>query len=216
MKAERVLEVIHETRIVAILRLPDLSDAVPLCQALLDGGIKALEFPLTNSEALSAVKRVRAEIPEFSMGRAVIGTGTVLSVEAAQASIAHGAQFIVTPVLNTAVISLCRSESVPVFPGSYTPTEIFTAWEAGAAAVKVFPARSLGPAYIKDVREPLPQLRLMPTGGVSLENIEEYLRHGAFAVGVGGNLMDKQLIAARNWVDLREKARQYAEAARRA
>ncbi|MFN8390157.1 MAG: bifunctional 4-hydroxy-2-oxoglutarate aldolase/2-dehydro-3-deoxy-phosphogluconate aldolase [Bdellovibrionota bacterium] len=216
MKAERVLEVIHDTGIVAILRLPDLTDVVDLCRTLLESGIKALEIPLTNPDALSALRKVRAEISEFSIGRAVIGTGTVLTPEFARQSIEHGAQFVVTPITNLAVIDTCRKESVPNFPGAFTPTEIYTAWEAGASAVKVFPARSLGPNFIKDVREPLPNLRLMPTGGVNVDNIGQYLSSGAYAVGVGGNLMNKEYVAQKNWTAIHEQASAYVRAVKEA
>ncbi len=196
----------------AIVRLADLSQAVALTRALLDGGITALEFTLTNPAALQAISQVKAALSEFAQGRAVIGAGTVLNPEAVVASIEAGAQFIVSPSTNFASIAECKKRGVAVMPGAMTPTEIVAAWEAGASAVKVFPARAFGPAYIKDLREPLPHLKLMPTGGVNLENAGEYIKNGALAVGVGGNLVDKDWVAAHNWPAITAKAAAYVEA----
>jgi 2-dehydro-3-deoxyphosphogluconate aldolase / (4S)-4-hydroxy-2-oxoglutarate aldolase len=156
---------------------------------------------------------VKAALPEFDRGEAVIGIGTVLKADQARASIESGAQFIVSPTTNLATIDVCQRSQIAVMPGALTPTEILTAWEAGASAVKVFPARSVGPSYLKDVREPLPFLRLIPTGGIDQHNVKEYLKNGAFAVGVGGNMVDKQLIAARAWAALTDRARELIQAA---
>jgi len=208
-----VLEIIRVHRIIAIVRLNDLSTAIDLSRALLAGGIRALEFTLSNPAAIKAMVEVKAALPEFDRGEAVIGLGTVLSADQARAAIEAGAQFIVSPATNFATIEACRQMKVAVMPGALTPTEILAAWEAGASAVKVFPARSVGPSYLKDVREPLPFLRLIPTGGVDRSNLKEYLENGAFAVGVGGNLVDKQLIAARDWAALTARAQDFTRAA---
>jgi 2-dehydro-3-deoxyphosphogluconate aldolase / (4S)-4-hydroxy-2-oxoglutarate aldolase len=213
MSIDEVLEVIHANRIIAIVRLNDLSAALDLTHALLDGGIRALEFTLSNPEAISAMAEVKAAVPEFDRGAAVIGVGSVLNAAQARASIEAGAQFIVAPTTNLATIEVCQQMKVAVMPGAFTPTEILAAWEAGASAVKVFPARSVGPSYVKDVREPLPFLRLIPTGGIDRSNLKDYLKNGAFAVGVGGNLVDKQLAAARDWVALTDRARELIQAA---
>ena len=158
------------------------------------------------------LQAVKAAIPEFGRGEAVIGAGTVVTPDQVRASVAAGAQFIVAPTSNFAAIATSRELGVPIMPGAYTPTEILAAWEAGAAAVKVFPARALGPNFIKDVREPLPFLKLMPTGGIGIDNIAAYLQAGAFGVGVGGNLVDKQLVAARDWAGLYAKAQAFIKA----
>ncbi len=210
--SESTLHTIHRGKVVAIVRLPDLADAIELSRALISGGITALEFTLTNSEALNALQAVKAAIPEFGRGEAVIGAGTVVTPDQVRASVAAGAQFIVAPTSNFAAIATSRELGVPIMPGAYTPTEILAAWEAGAAAVKVFPARALGPNFIKDVREPLPFLKLMPTGGIGIDNIAAYLQAGAFGVGVGGNLVDKQLVAARDWAGLYAKAQAFIKA----
>lgn len=211
-RTEQVLKIIYTGGLVAIVRLADLSRAVPLTEALLAGGVTALEFTLTNPAALEAIRAVKAAVPDFSAGRAVIGAGTVLDVAAARASIEAGAQFIVAPNTDLETIKLCQQWHVPCMPGALTPTEIVTAWKAGASVVKLFPARVFGPAYLKDVRAPLPQIKLMPTGGVDLDNIGAYLKNGAFAVGLGSNLVDERLIAAEDWAGLTAKAQMYVEA----
>lgn len=213
MQKNQVLAFISKIRVVAVIRLPDLTIAEPLTRALLDGGIKGLEFTLTNRDSIEVIRRLKNEIADFANGEAVIGAGTVTNVEDAQACIDAGAQFIVSPTTKLPVIQLCNSADVPIMPGAYTPTEIETAWDSGADVVKVFPATTLGPGYIKAVLAPLPHLRLMPTGGIDLDNMADYLKAGVVAVGVGGNLLDKTAIAAGNWDAISATARAYARAA---
>ncbi|UCH26450.1 MAG: bifunctional 4-hydroxy-2-oxoglutarate aldolase/2-dehydro-3-deoxy-phosphogluconate aldolase [Trueperaceae bacterium] len=210
-----VLERIAETRLVAILRLPDLSRALRLSVALLEGGANVQEFTLTNPEALEAIEEVRAKLPAFNEGQAAIGAGSVRNLAEAEAAITAGAQFIVTPITQLEVIAACKEAGVAIIPGAFTPTEIATAWEAGADFVKVFPARVLGPGYIKDILAPMPYLKLMPTGGVDLENLGTYLDHGAVAVGVGGNLLDKEAIRRGDWEKIAATATSYTTKARR-
>lgn len=214
--SERVLNIISANPLVVIVRLADLSAAVPLTQALLAGGVTVLEFTLTNPAALAAISEVKAALPAFAEGRAVIGAGTVLDPAAARASIEAGAQFIVSPHTHLETIATCCQLGVPCMPGALTPTEIVTAWHAGASAVKVFPARAFGPAYIKDMLAPLPQIKLMPTGGVDLTNIGQFFKNGAFAVGLGSNLVDERLVAAGDWAALAAKASSYVQAVRAA
>lgn len=209
---ERILNIISASGLVAIVRLADLSAAVPLARALLAGGVTALEFTLTNPAALAAVTEVKAALSDFVEGRAVVGAGTVLDAAAARASVEAGAQFIVSPNTNLDTIALCRHLGVACMPGALTPTEIVTAWQAGASVVKVFPARTFGPVYLKDILAPLPQLKLMPTGGVDLDTIGPYFKNGAFAVGLGSNLVDGRLIAAGDWAALTAKANAYVQA----
>jgi 2-dehydro-3-deoxyphosphogluconate aldolase/(4S)-4-hydroxy-2-oxoglutarate aldolase len=213
---EQTLETIGRAGIVAIIRLDDLSAAAQLARALLAGGITALEFTLTNPDAIRVVRELRAQLPDFDQGRAVIGVGTVMSPEAALEAIEAGAQFIVSPSTDLRTITRCHELGVACMPGAMTPTEIVAAWEAGASAVKVFPARALGPGYLKDIREPLPHIRLMPTGGIGPDNIADYLQAGAFAVGMGGNLLDKQLIRAGDWQALTDGAARVVERVRQA
>ncbi len=211
MTSDEVLDLLGQHKIIAIVRVDDLSGAIDLTRALLDGGIRAIEFTLTNPHAIQALREVKAALPEFDRGEATIGLGSVLKANQAREAIEAGAQFIVSPTTNQPTIEVCNSLNVAVIPGAFTPTEILAAWEAGASAVKVFPARSVGPGYLKDVREPLPFLRLIPTGGIDRDNLGEYLKY-AFAVGVGGNLADKRLIAAHDWSAVADRARDFVQA----
>ena len=144
----------------------------------------------------------------------LLGAGTVLDPETARAAILAGAEYIVTPTLNPDVITLCRRYDKVIIPGALTPTEILTAWECGADIVKVFPATAVGPRYFKDVKAPLPQIDLIPTGGVDLDNAADFIRAGACAVAVGGNLVDKAAVAAGEWQVLTDTARKYVETVR--
>jgi 2-dehydro-3-deoxyphosphogluconate aldolase/(4S)-4-hydroxy-2-oxoglutarate aldolase len=146
----------------------------------------------------------------------VLGAGTVLDPETARLAVTAGAQFIVAPSLNLDLIRFAKRYSIVVVPGALTPTEILTAWEAGADMVKVFPVRALGPSYIKDVLAPLPQVRLVPVGGVTVEDAADYIRAGAVAVGLGGELLSKQLIDERRYDELQERARRVVAAIREA
>jgi len=183
-----------------------------MVQALADGGIRSVEFTYTNPAAGEAVAAVKA-----AMGDAVqVGAGTVLDAETARTAILQGADFIVTPVLSIPTIELCRRYSVPTVIGSFTPTEILTAWQAGASYVKVFPASAVGPGYLKDVRGPLPQVRLIPTGGVTLQNAGDFIRAGASAIAVGSNLVDAKTVRAGEWQTLTDRASAFVEAVRAA
>jgi len=213
--ADKVQSLVARSRLVAIIRLDDLGDAVRISRALLDAGVQVQEFTLSNPAALEAIAAVCASIAEFNTDDAAIGLGSVRSVEEVDRAIEAGAQFVVTPVTLPSVIERCRAAKVPIMPGAYTPTEIAAAWEAGASFVKVFPARNLGPSYVKDVLAPMPFLRLMPTGGIDLNNMQAYFDAGAVAVGVGGNIIDAKAIAARDWRQVTAVAEQYAERAKR-
>ena len=193
--------------VVAIVRLDDLSSAVPLTEALVAGGVRTIEFTYTNPLAGQVIEQVRTEFGD----RAMIGAGTVLDPETARAAILSGAQFIVTPTLKTATIELCRRYSIPTVIGAFTPTEILTAWEAGATIVKVFPASVGGPGYLKDVRGPLPQVKLIPTGGVSKETAAAFIKAGAVAIAAGGNLVDAKSVAAGDWETITSRAKELTE-----
>ncbi|RMF44846.1 MAG: bifunctional 4-hydroxy-2-oxoglutarate aldolase/2-dehydro-3-deoxy-phosphogluconate aldolase [Planctomycetota bacterium] len=200
------LQCILTHRVVAIVRLDDLTQSSRLVRALLDGGLRAIEFTLTNRDALAVTSRLRQEFAEFSDGTACLGIGSVKSVADASAAIQAGAQFLVTPIVSTAVIEASLQRATPVVSGAMTPTEIHQAWTSGASIVKVFPARGLGPGYIRDVLAPMPEVRLMPTGGVDTSNLAAYLRAGAVAVGVGGKLVDAVAVRAGRWSDIRYAA----------
>ncbi len=196
MSAQAVLDVVGAGRVIAIIRLPDLSNAVELTRALLDGGIRAVEFTLSNPAAPSAIQAVKEALPEFGSGHAVIGAGTVLSPGQAEMVVASGAQFIVAPNTNFEVMRTAKTLGAALIPGALTPTEIQAAWEAGADAVKVFPIRTFGPQYIRDLLNPLPHLRLIPTSGPNLDNVAEFIRAGVFAVGITADL-----VSAHNYRD---------------
>jgi 2-dehydro-3-deoxyphosphogluconate aldolase / (4S)-4-hydroxy-2-oxoglutarate aldolase len=194
---------VESSGVVAIVRLDDLSRAVPLTEALLRGGVTSVEFTFTNPLAARVIESVRDAVGEAI----AVGAGTVLDSETARIAILAGAQFVVTPTLKTSVIELCRRYAVPTVIGAFTPTEMLTAWEAGATYVKVFPASVGGPGYLKDVRGPLPQLKLIPTGGVSVDNAGDFIRAGAVAIAVGSNLVDAKSVANEDWSVLEERAR---------
>jgi 2-dehydro-3-deoxyphosphogluconate aldolase / (4S)-4-hydroxy-2-oxoglutarate aldolase len=204
----RVLEDIQATKIVAIVRMEHYAQAREIARALLAGGISLIEFTLTGKGALQAIAAAR----EACGGAAVIGVGTVLDPRMATEAVVAGAQFVVTPVTRVEIIEACRTADVPIFCGAFTPTEALTAHEAGAEFIKIFPARLGGPQYIRDILAPLPQLRLVPTGGISLENARAYTEAGAVAVGIGGNLVSAQAVASGDWAQITAKARSYVEA----
>ncbi|MDE2819245.1 MAG: bifunctional 4-hydroxy-2-oxoglutarate aldolase/2-dehydro-3-deoxy-phosphogluconate aldolase [Chloroflexota bacterium] len=201
-----VLDNMEKHRIVAIVRLDDLSTARHITEALVEGGIRAIEFTLTNPDAVPTIAAMRKSVDE----RVAIGAGSVTTPEQVRAVADAGAQFVVSPVSKRDVIAACAERDLPAMPGAFTPTEIQQAWEWGASVVKVFPANHLGMRYIKDVKAPLPHLRLMPTGGVTVDNIREFLDLGAFAVGVGSSLINNDAVADRDWKRLRENAGRYA------
>ena len=190
---------------VAVIRLSDFREAIPLCRSLLAGGIITLEFAMSNPDAVATISRVRQALPE----QAVIGAGTVLSAEDASAAIRAGAQFLVTPALIPEVIASGKQRGVDVICGAFTPTEILNAWRAGASLVKVFPAGRLGPDYIRDILGPFPAIPLVPTGGIHLENCAAFLKAGAYTVGVGSSLVNDRLVEAKDWTSLTERAREY-------
>lgn len=201
------LEIIAKHKLVAIVRLNDLSIADELLDALVAGGIRAIEFTLTNPQATETIAAMRSRIDEGI----VIGAGSVINAEQVRAVADAGAQFVVSPITKREVMDACAEANLPTMPGAFSPSEIQQAWEWGAAVVKVFPANNLERRFIKDVLAPLPHLRLMPTGGVSLDNLREYLDMGAFALGVGSSLINNQAVANRDWDALRDNARRYVE-----
>ena len=209
---KRVAERIEQSGVVAIVRLDDYSAAEDMVAALAEGGIDAVEFTFTNPAAGRAIEAAKAAHGD----RVLLGAGTVLDPETARSALLSGADFIVTPTLNLATIRLCRRYAVPSVIGAFTPTEILTAWEAGATFVKVFPASAVGPGYLKDVRGPLPQVKLVPTGGVSLDNVDAFINAGAAAVAVGSNLVDAATVKVGDWRMLTERATDYIAAVQRA
>jgi 2-dehydro-3-deoxyphosphogluconate aldolase/(4S)-4-hydroxy-2-oxoglutarate aldolase len=205
MTKEDQLRRVLDSGIVAVVRSHDSDHLIEVCRALADGGVTVVEITMTVPDALHVVGRVRAALGD----RILLGAGTILDPETARAALLAGAEYVVAPNLNLEVIRVCRRYSKLVMPGAFTPTEILTAWEAGADVVKVFPADVLGPAFFKAVRAPLPQVRLMPTGGVDLKTAAEFLRAGACCLGIGSQLVEPKAVAEHNFDRIRDLARQY-------
>ena len=206
------LSPIEADGVIAVVRLDDLSRAVPLTEALVAGGVRAVEFTFTNPAAAAAIAAARDGLGE----RALIGAGSVLDGETARVAILAGAAFVVTPTVSLPTIAICNRYGVATTIGALTPTEILTAWEAGATYVKVFPASLGGPRYLRDVHGPLPQVKLIPTGGVDLENAGEFIRAGAVAVALGSNLVDARSVASEDWTTITTRARAIVAAVDRA
>jgi 2-dehydro-3-deoxyphosphogluconate aldolase / (4S)-4-hydroxy-2-oxoglutarate aldolase len=206
------ISVIEEDGVIAVVRLHDLSKAVPLTEALVAGGVRAVEFTFTNPAAAEAIAAAGAALGE----RALIGAGSVLDAETARVAILAGAAFVVTPTVSLPVIATCNRYGVATTIGAFTPTEILTAWEGGATYVKVFPANLGGPRYLRDVLAPLPQVKLIPTGGVDLENAGEFIRAGAVAVALGSNLVDPRAVATEDWETITARAQAITDAVARA
>ncbi len=198
----RVEEQLKDPGVVAIVRLDDYSRAVDMVKAIHAGGIRAVEFTYTNPRAGEAI----ADVVGAMGDEIAVGAGTVLDAETARAAILQGASFIVTPVVSTDVITMSRRYAVPTVIGAFTPTEILTAWEAGATYVKLFPASVGGAKYLKDVRGPLPQVPIIPTGGVSAENCAEFINAGAAGIAVGSNLVDAKTVSNGEWSVLTSRA----------
>jgi 2-dehydro-3-deoxyphosphogluconate aldolase/(4S)-4-hydroxy-2-oxoglutarate aldolase len=196
--------------IVGIIRGAETEAVEQAAQAAVRGGLKVLEITLTHPDALEQIAGLKAQLGD----EIELGAGTVLDAGSAEGAVSAGAEFIVTPALVPEVIEFCRSRSVPVFPGAFTPTEILTAHRAGAEMVKVFPAASVGPGYIKSLKGPFPDIRLMPTGGVSPTLAPEYLRAGADAVGAGGELFGKEWLEKGDWAAIEDAAKAYVRAVR--
>ena len=192
MKTDRAATVraIEQFGIVAVIRLKDPARVRGVVDALAAGGVRALEVTMTVPRAVDLIRELAPTMPDGFL----LGAGTVTDAATARAVIDAGAAFIVGPVFRPDVIAACHDRDVPAIPGCFSPTEILAAHEAGADLVKVFPATALGPAFIRDVRAPLPQVKLVPTGGVTIENAGEWIRAGAAAVGVGSALLDNKAI----------------------
>lgn len=202
MNRTEALDTIMATGVVAVIRMKDTARLVRVVEAIRAGGVRCIEITMTVPGAVEIIAAMSRELP----ADVLIGAGTVTNKPTAEAVIGAGARFVVGPILNTDVIAACRAAGVICIPGCYTPTEILAGWEAGADIVKVFPATSLGPKYFKDVAGPFPHIRLMPTGGVTIDNVGEWVKAGAVAVGIGGDLLDKKAIDEGRYEVLTERA----------
>ena len=181
---------ILDAGVVAIMRAKSSDQLLEAAEAVREGGVTAIEVTMTTPGALQVIEQAVARYGEHVL----FGAGTVLDPESARAAILSGAQFVVAPALNVQTVELCKRYGVPVMPGAFTPTEILTAWQAGADFIKVFPASIGGPALIKALKAPLPQVRMVPVGGVDLNTTADFIRAGADLVGVGGELVNQKLL----------------------
>lgn len=211
MSRDATLKRILEGGVVAVVRAESGESLLQVVRALAEGGVTAAEITFTVPNALEVIRQVRNEIGDDI----VLGAGTVLDPETARAALLAGAEYIVAPSLNLDVIRLCRRYDKVVMPGAFTPTEVVAAWEAGADVVKIFPADLGGPPYLKALAGPLPQIRLMPTGGVDLNTAESFLKAGACCLGVGSSLVSPKTVASGDFAQIRELASQYAAIVRR-
>jgi 2-dehydro-3-deoxyphosphogluconate aldolase/(4S)-4-hydroxy-2-oxoglutarate aldolase len=213
MNKTEVLQRIAEVGVVPVVRASSAEEAMQVVDAIREGGVPVLEITMTVPRAV----RVIEQLADRYGTEVVVGAGTVLDAETARACILAGAAFVVSPALNTATIELCRRYSVAVMPGALTPTEVVTAWQAGADVVKVFPCGALGGAkYLKSLKAPLPQIEMIPTGGVSLQTAAAFIEAGALALGVGADLADTKAIRAGEAGKVTEAARAYVAAVRAA
>jgi 2-dehydro-3-deoxyphosphogluconate aldolase/(4S)-4-hydroxy-2-oxoglutarate aldolase len=209
MNKTEVLQRIHETGLIPVVRAESSDLAMRAVAALKAGGLDVLEVTMTVPGAIEAIHALAQEYGDA----ALIGAGTVLDRETADRCIQAGAQFIVSPALNEDTIAFCRANDVAVFPGALTPTEVVRAWNAGADAVKIFPASAVGGAsYLKSLKAPLPQIEMIPTGGVSLATAADFIAAGAFALGVGADLVDVKAIRAGDTEKVTQAARAYLAA----
>jgi 2-dehydro-3-deoxyphosphogluconate aldolase / (4S)-4-hydroxy-2-oxoglutarate aldolase len=199
---QAVTAAIEHAGVVAVIRMQEPDRLRGVIDALADGGVRALEVTMTVPGAIELIQDLSSTLSSDFL----LGAGTVLDVQTAARVIDAGARFVVSPILRPAIIDICHRNGVAALPGCFSPTEILTAWESGADIVKVFPATALGPSFFTDVRGPLPQLKLMPTGGVTLDNAGDWIRAGAVAVGVGTALLDRAAIAAGNYAVVRVNA----------
>jgi 2-dehydro-3-deoxyphosphogluconate aldolase/(4S)-4-hydroxy-2-oxoglutarate aldolase len=211
MNKSEVLKRIRDTGLIPVVRAESSDLAMDAVAALKAGGLDVLEVTMTVPGAIEIIERLAREFGDETL----IGAGTVLDPEIAEACIQAGARFIVSPALDEATIQFCRERDVAVFPGALTPTEVVRAWKAGADAVKVFPAGAVGGAsYLKALKAPLPQIELIPTGGVSLKTAADFIKAGAMALGVGADLVDPKALREGNSALLIERARQFLEIVR--
>lgn len=198
------LDFILAAKVVAIVRMSETSKLMKAVAAIVKGGVRCVEITLTVPKALEII----TELARTFANDVLVGAGTVLSVVETEKAVVAGAKYIISPTLNVDVIKTCHKYDVPAIPGTLTPTEIYTAWSAGADIVKVFPITSMGPQYIRDIKRPLPDVRLMPTSGVTLENAREFFEAGACAVGLGNSLLDPHDIEHEQFASLTERAKQ--------
>ena len=198
--------------VVAVLRAKSSAELLDVTRALYEGGVTCIEVTMTTPGALKVIEEVASKMSR----EVIVGVGSVLDAETARAAILAGAEFVVGPVFKESVVEMAKSYSKVVIPGAFTPTEILRAWEAGADVVKVFPATAVGPKYFRDLLGPLPQLRLTPTGGVTIENTAEFIKAGAVFVGAGTSLVDGKAVAEKRFDIITDTAKRMVAEVRKA
>ena len=203
MSRIETLQKLSDSPVISVIRMNNTSKLMKVIEALSNGGVKFLEITFTTPNAIDVIKEVSKKVSSDC----IVGAGTVLDPETARAAILAGAKFVIGPALNVEIIKMSHRYDVMVAPGAFTPTEILTAWDYGADIVKVFPATELSPKYFKDIKGPFPHIRVLPTGGVSVDNASEFIKAGAFAVAVGTDLLDKEAIATDKFEIITEKAK---------
>ena len=209
---EESFRIISDSGVVAVMRTPTAELLIDISQALLAGGVPSIEVTMTTPKAIHAIETLADKFGD----QAVVGVGTVIDAATCRDAIAAGAQFVVSPNFDPAVVETTKRYGKISIPGAFTPTEILAAWTAGADVVKVFPSGAVTPAYFRDILAPLPQLRLIPTGGVDVKNVGEWIKAGAAFVAVGSNLVTKDAMAKKDWNSITQNARAFTEAIRAA
>jgi 2-dehydro-3-deoxyphosphogluconate aldolase/(4S)-4-hydroxy-2-oxoglutarate aldolase len=213
LRQSEILGRIQRTGIVPVVRAPSAEEALRVVDAIRAGGIDVIELTMTVPDAVEVIRELAGRLGE----EVVLGAGTVLDAETARACMLAGARFVVSPILDAATVACCRTYAVPAIPGALTPTEVVRAWQAGAAMVKVFPCSAVGGAsYVRALKAVLPQIELVPTGGVSLDTVEDFIRAGSSAVGAGADLVDVAKVRAGDPGAVTERARRYLAAIARA
>lgn len=200
------LQRLVDSGVVAVMRGAEPDTAIEVASALADGGVTAFEITAENPDAMELIAEVSSS---FDESEAIVGAGTVLDSETARTAITSGAEFVVGPTFDRGVVETCNRYGVPVAPGILTPTEAVTAYEAGADIAKVFPASSMGPGHLSSIAGPLPQIPLMPTGGIDIDNVADYIEAGAAVVGAGSAIMDEEAIEAGDFESVTETARDF-------
>ena len=209
---EEIVRLLTNPGVIAVVRARSEEQVLPLAEALVEGGVIAIEITLTTPNALHAIEKAAARFGQ----RALIGVGTVLNAEVCRAAISTGAEFVVSPITKPEIADASHESSKPVMLGAYTPTEAQAAYEAGADFIKLFPADGLGPAYVKALRAPLPHLRIVPTGGVDLSTAAAFIEAGCVALGAGSSLLKPKILEENNWPELTRLAEAFVEVVRKA
>jgi 2-dehydro-3-deoxyphosphogluconate aldolase/(4S)-4-hydroxy-2-oxoglutarate aldolase len=209
MSKTEILQRIQNEKVIALIRADSSASLLDCARALAAGGLSLIELTMTTPGAIDLVAQVSRELPDV-----MLGLGTVLDADTARAGIAAGAKFIVTPAVRPEVIAACRQLDVPILSGALTPTEAVTAWDLGADVIKIFPAEFFGPAYIKSLRAPFPQIKFLPTGGVTPQRVGDFLKPGAFATAAGSALVSPVALMAHDWAAITARAREFVAAAK--